>query len=315
MITQSFAEIYTQVQNFIQDTTSGTLTIIKDEINKEYERLAASYLWPELNGFLNESVTWTADQAYLALPADAAELLTAHDKTNDYTLINRSLGRLIEENVSTFDNATSVLYYAELGVKAIKRPLSVADKIQVLSETAGDTQTIRVVGLRDSPEVRQAESIVLNGTTAVDSAVTYREGWSIDSLSTNGSPAGVITIREKTTPGNVLAHLPIGEKYTAYYVIQLENPPSTADTLTITYKKRVFRMSNDNDAPIIPVSQVLVENVKGLMRQYDKKYVQGDVHLREGQRVLSAILSERKLQSDKKFQFRPEKRFKLWRAY
>ncbi len=305
MIQLSFAEIYGQVQAFMQDTSAGTLTVIKSEINKEYERVAAAREWPELTTELNESINYVSGQNYLALPGDCTQLLALSDKTNSWSVSNKSLIHLIEDNISRLDIASDVIYYANLGLKATRRPLSVADMVEALSESASDTAiSVRVSGLRDTFLVNDAETIALNGTTAVAGTLTYRIGWSIESFSTNGSPVGIVTLREKTAD-TVLGYIPKGSKESRFFIIRLMSVPAGTDALNVIYKKNVRRLTNDNDAPVLPIGNYLVEQVKGTMRQFDRKYLQAREHGGAAANIMGSILAERRMQGNEQKQARP----------
>lgn len=92
-----------------------------------------------------------------------------------------------------------------------------AETVEIFSSDANDTsagtgaRTIEVFGLNSS-YVLQQETVTLNGVTAVDTTNTYirLHRGIIRSAGSVGSNVGDVTIRQKTTPANVFASVPIG---------------------------------------------------------------------------------------------------------
>ena len=319
MITFSFAEIYTQVQNFIQDTSSGTLTVIKNEINIEYEKIAKSRMWDELMNTWDDGIVYTSGEAYFALPADCAFPSRLVNETAGYALIPRNTDSLLGDNaVDLNQQSGAIVFYSPLGLRATRRPLSVADTLEILSSASADIGlAIRIVGVRNTELVQHAEEITTNGTngtTPVAGAVSWRQGWSIESIGTNAVPAGIITVRE-TTADTILAYLPVGQKQTQHYVVRLENPPDTADAITVHYKRKPRRLTDDDDVTVIPVSQYLIEKTIAKMRQFDRKYLQSQVHKSEAADDIMATMSERRIQQPVIRQARPLRWGKLSRGY
>lgn len=307
----SFADVYEQVQRFIQTNEDSVLKVIKDQVNREYARIAYSNNWPELRGILNEAIQTVSGQQYLALPADVASIESISNKAQDIVYRDRSLSTLVRDNLATFGNGGTPYYYSILGLKATLRPLSQADKLRVVpSATLGNEISIKSHGLRSSPEIPEYDQFTTNGISAVSGTVTYRQGWSVDSIGTDGVVSSYISIVEDATPATILAHIPKGEKQSLYTIILFENTPGSADDLTVVYKKRVPPLVDDDDVLLFPdVAPAIIEAVIGKMRQYDRKYEQADRHMRDSEREQAAILAERRVQGATIRQFRPPPRW------
>ena len=111
-----------------------------------------------------------------------------------------------------------------------------------------------------------SESITLTGVTAVDSTRTYDAGSELTvsvgtSDGTLQDAVGVITVRENTTPGNVLCKISPEERAPLFRWIRLTPTPSTAATYQVWYKRKWKPLTNDNDVPIIPCANEIIEGV------------------------------------------------------
>ena len=254
--------------------------------------------------------------AYLALPGDCAHIESIVDHTNDIAYNNKSLVKLERDHVPTALTNGRVEYYSILGDYPIKAPLSVADTLRFTPSAAlGAEIDIRIHGLLDDPEIEGKDSIATSSTTPVDTTETFREGWSIHAIGTDGAvDNGYITITE-TTSGTVLGHLAVGRKFTSYHVLQFENPPDTSNTLSIVYKRRLVDLVDDDDVlPVPSMADALKDAVVARMRMQDRKYDQAGVHLGASRNELSAIFSERDMSSGQTHQLRPDFTAKARRA-
>ena len=90
-----------------------------------------------------------------------------------------------------------------------------------------------------------------------------------------------------------------------YLIVQLQNDPDNTDNLTVVYKKKVSPLVSDDDTPMIPVSEALVESTIATMRRYDEQYTQAREHDRESNKFLSSLVAEEDGQAVKRSQARP----------
>lgn len=310
----TFAEMIDAVRAFT-NAPKEMLDFIRREINLEYDRVARAHDWEELEVTVGDSMSDALTQAvgiaYLALPPDAALPLALSDTTNDYPLLQVSTRQHIEDNVVRLTDNSRVVRYSTLGLKPIKRPLSTNDNIQIITESAADKSIdVRISGRRSDVDIRDRETITTDSSTpnatAVDSALSYKKGWNIEEISAATGMTGYIIIREKTTPTNVLAHLTEHQRSPRYPIVILDNPPDNTASMALTYKRHVLPLVEDEDRPVIPVEHEIVEVVRAKVRQKDKRYDQANQHMASAQGITSSIFSERRLQSPKLFQARPE---------
>jgi hypothetical protein len=320
----SFAEMVTAIRDYVSAQDSQ-VELIKTEINLAYKDLARNHNWTELHTYLDSNVTaaitLVSGQAYIALPADAIQLLGVSDITNDYPLEEISGREIVEDNVTLLDTNGQVLKYANLGPKPIKRPLSVADTVDVITESSSDTSVdVRISGLRNDVDLKDRETITTASSTpqstAVTGALTYKKGWSIHTISVGPGLNGWVRVRESTTTTNVLAEVTEHERNPEYVIMFLENPPDSAPNLSLVYKRDVLVLVDDDDRPEIPVDRVIIETVRGKLRQVDRAYDMAANHFIGASQALESALSQRKAQSPRRFQIRPDtKRRGLRRAY
>jgi len=313
MIRMTLGEMIKEVGSFISDTSPDSVAIIRAKINQNYDQIARMHPWRELMGFINEGMTFVADTNYLALPGDAQEIIQLSDKTSNYTLQRKQLTHMVQDNINIVDSSGSqVLTYSDLGYQATKRPLSIDDKVEIVGELTTDTSVeVRISGLRSDPEVEDRETIITNSDdsqTGVTGAITFREGWSIRSLSVNQPLNGYIEIRENATGTNVLAHITELRKDSQYLVLQFQNPPASADNLNVIYKKRVSPLQKDDDVPVIAASEAIVESTIAAMRRYEEQYSQAREHERLSGNLIGAAVVGQKSSERTSFQSRPDRR-------
>jgi hypothetical protein len=309
----SFKDMYTEVQNFLQDSSATLLTVIKAELNRSYERLTSAVDWEELwfNKGLDDTFQVTAGEAYLALPVDCAHVKEVYNKSTNVSYLPQSMKHLARANINTIDTQGAIRgFFAVQSKSAIKAPIPDAgEDLEISSSQAGDTSlSVRMFYTRKAstiPEVVSQNTDASNGTTQVSIGNTVKSGWSVEAFSIDAAHSGVIRITD-STPTVTYAEIPPGEKQSIYTILRFENPPDNADSIWVTYKKRVQHLTADNDVCIIPeLSRVCIEEAKASIRQYDKKYQQAEVHKGQAGDMMRAILAERNLQAPHVRQARP----------
>lgn len=296
------------------------LALVRQIINDQYKKVSRRKLWKELRRELNEDIALTSGTNYLTMPSDCAEVLSIADKTNAWSFRRKNLEDLISDHIVTLATSADPVYWAEIK-GSLLAPLAIDDTIQITGEVSGDTSVeIRVAGLMASPEVDTIETIKTNSsdaTTAVNSTVTYRKGWSISSISI-GEPlnGGYIKITETTTTANVLAYIPKGQSASQYVTVRFESVPNAASDLNVIYKIRVPDLVDDYDLIMIPdAASVVVQESIAQLRFFDGKYAEGNVHKAEARGQEDALMKE-DAQGDTEYQFTPDFRGRgLRRAY
>lgn len=275
MINDIFVRIQKRAQAAVQNTSTSTsnandlLPKVKDWCRTRYDRILRSFPWGELIRNYNLSVT--ASTRDYALRYDLESIIKIWDTTNGHEITAYSIQDHIRFNAINLEVSGNVQtgnpdQYIEIGSKSVSALLSTADKVQVLSSSASDVtpSVIRIAG--EVSGVLVAENIVLTGVTAVDSSNTFDSGaeLTITAGTSDGTLVdlvGVVTVREKTTTSNSLSKLAPNERAPEYKWIRLSVTPAKALTAQVWYKRRWYPLVNNNDAPLIPCANEIIEGV------------------------------------------------------
>lgn len=275
MINDTFKRIQIRAMAIAQNTSTSTtnandlLPKVKDFCRTRYDRILRSFPWIEITKTYNLSAT--ASTRDYALRYDLESIIKIWDATHGKELIEQTVQDYIRfvapiEEVAGNVQTGQVDNYVDIGSKSVSALLSIADKVQVLSTSASDVSpmVIRITG--EVSGMPLSENLTLTGVTAVDSINTYdaNSELTISAGTSDGTLqdlAGVITVREKTTTSNVLAKLAPNERAPYYKWVRFNPTPASAFTATIWYKKRWYPLVNDNDVPIVPCANELVEGI------------------------------------------------------
>lgn len=275
MINDTFKRIQVRAQAIVQNTSTSTsnandlLPKVKDWARTRYDRILRAYPWTEL--LRSYSLSVSASVRDYALRHDLESIIKIWDTTNGVEIFEKSLQDHIRFTAPALEVIGNVQtgtpsHYIQIGSKSVSALLSTQDKIQVLSTSASDISpmVIRVVGEVNGMPV--GENITLTGVTAVDSTNTFDSGaeLTISAGTSDGSLqdlAGVVTVREKTTSSNTLAKLAPSERAPYYKWIRLSTTPASALVAQVWYKRRWLPLNNDNDVPIIPCANEIIEGI------------------------------------------------------
>ena len=275
MINDTFKRIQVRAMAMVQNTSTSTssandlLPKVKDWCRTRYDRILRSFPWTELNRSYDLSVT--AGTRDYALRYDLEDIIKIWDTThgNEITAIDiRDHVRFNAINLEVSGNVQTGNpdQYIDIGSKGCSALLSTADQVQVLSSSASDVtpMCIRITG--EVSGIAVSENLTLTGTSAVTSTNTFDSGTelTITAGTTDGTLVdlvGVVTVREQDTTSNVLAKLAPNERVPFFKWIRLSVTPSSAFTAQVWYKKRWMPLVNNNDAPIIPCANEIIEGV------------------------------------------------------
>lgn len=301
----TFKEIVDQVADTVQAHGADRREAIRNHINNAYLKISRERDWDELL-VVDETLAYTIGNKYLALPGDADEVYMVGTKTNDHPLRYTDVRLMARDNLAGTDTNSTVVEFSAIGHRAVQKPIPDATlTVTVESSNAGDTtQTVRVRGLTTNGLIN-SETISLNGTTPVAGTLNWRQSWSLHGISLNTECTGTITVKE-SDGSTAVALIPPGEKMSRHYILLLANPPSTAESLFVTYKRAVQRLIRDEDVPIIPVQDYLIEWATGKMRQVERKYAQAGQHFTEARGNVESVLSGKRVQADGHKQMRPD---------
>lgn len=286
-----FKEIYTQIEQYVQDTGSYRQTRIQDSINREYENVANRYDWPQLKRYIQSGLSQVSGSAFLVMPKDFKFLIALGQSTTGIQSDISGWRRLISGTVGKLTTTGPFEEVAEVGEYAQLTQIVAAEKLRFVSSSASDTtQSIRVRGLVSANE--REETVALNGLTTVDSALTYDAGLSV--LSIAGSTRdrqGVITVTGVTSGTTYLQIAPY--EFTARHrAFRVYPQPTTAINVVVAYSKRIAWMLNDGDVPEIPVSQYLIKRVTGDIWTHMRKRSLGLEMIKEAEQILDTLTEQ-----------------------
>ena len=275
MINDTYKRIQVRAMALVQNTSTSTtnandlLPKVKDWCRTRYDRILRSFPWDELNRSYNLSVT--AGTRDYALRYDLEQIIKMWDTTHGFEITAYDIRDHVRFNAINLEISGNVQtgnpdQYIDIGSKSVQALMSIADKVQVLSTSASDVSPaiIRITGEVSGMPV--GENITLTGVTAVDSSNTFDASAELQITAGSSSAIltdliGVVTVREKTTTANVIAKLSPNERAPYYKWIRLSVEPASALTAQVWYKKRWLPLTNDNDAPLIPCANEIVEGV------------------------------------------------------
>lgn len=275
MINDTFRRIQVRAQAILQNTSTSTsnandlLPKIKDWARTRYDRILRGFPWPELIRNYNLSViSGTRDYS---LRYDLESIIKMWDTTHgnevdEYDIRDHVRFAAINLEVSGNVQTGNVDKYIDIGSRSCSALMSTGDQIQVLSSSASDItpMVIRVTG--EVSGIQVSENITLTGASAATSTNTFDSGSELvisagTSDGTLQDLVGVVTVREQDTTTNILAKLAPNERSPYFKWVRMSPTPSSNATFQIWYKKRWMPLVNNNDAPLIPCANELVEGI------------------------------------------------------
>lgn len=297
-MSKSFKQIYTEIGQFVQDSSSGRQTRIKDSINRHYIKIAEGEDWPDLWRLEQAEVTFVAGSPYLYLPAHVDVMKKAVLAANNDILLTQDGSMFLHRFNNILDNDANPFSLTPLGSSATKRRIDTAERISFVSSDVNDTiQVVEIWGLVSGEELN--ESVTLNGTSTVTTVNTFSR---ITALGTStsridSSRSGNITITGFTSSVEY-AVIKNHEFESRYQQFRVQDAPSTADTLTIFYKKKVHPLINDGDTPELNCDVVLFEFALADILQQQGKYDQANIHIAEGEQLREKMMGRYLHQTD-----------------
>lgn len=259
----------------LQNTSTSTsnandlLPKVKDWARSRYDRIMRAFPWGELERSYSLSVT--AGTRDYALRYDLESIIKIWDTTHGFEITALDIRDHVRFNAINLEVVGNVQtgnpdQYIEIGSKGCSALMSIADQVQVLSSSASDVtpMVIRITG--EVSGIAISEQLVLTGTSAVTSTNTFDAGAEITvtagkSDGTLQDLVGVVTVREKTTTTNVLAKIAPNDRVPYYKWIRMSVMPASALTAQVWYKRKWAPLVNNNDAPIIPCANEIVDGI------------------------------------------------------
>jgi hypothetical protein len=144
-----------------------------------------------------------------------------------------------------------------------------SDGVWAVSTSAGDVQTVRIVGITANGD-RQAEATAtMTGVArvAIGALTTYV---TILSFNLNSAAVGVVSLFDAAAAGNELARIPTGATSVQYQAVRLWPTPGAAANLIVDGQFSIPKLVNDTDVPMLPESFHDAVQAYGRMKEYER---------------------------------------------
>lgn len=268
----NFKDMYTKVQNYINDTSTATLAIIKDEINSTIDNILQTGFW---RFALRENyITTVAGTSDYYLPSDLDKILDFRQTQSPVQLKKLWIADYDRVNPNPTQTGLPV-YYMETQEDGVLGQPTAAGKVVAKSSSnqdiaaqagSGYVSLYGVVGGVDF-----TENLTLSATNVVSSTNSFTKLYSI---TPNNAPVGTLRFTQATV-GTTLLELYPNEMFRAYKKIKLFPIPDGAYNMYFRYQALSRKLVNDADSSIIPdrYSDAITNLVIGqlLLRQGDAK--------------------------------------------
>lgn len=283
MINRLFVNIYGNVGSNIQDTSSGTQTVIKNYVNDIYFDILKRINWQDIDDDYSFS-TVAGTQDYV-LPSNFGKEVYVYDATNLTELKPITMQELVRDFPSGLSLSGTVSRYAILN-KAVRSQPSSSSTISVVSSSASDsTQTVRIKGY-DSNGVQLEESITLNGTSAQTSSNSYVE---IQSITKSASTVGRITVTSNSGAVTVAILAPADLSYMVK-VVRLNYTPNGAITVKMPYIILPYPLVSDYDQPVIDAADVIELGATMKAWRYKRQFQKAMEYERQYETAINTLI-------------------------
>lgn len=293
----NYAQLKTQVGQFIQDTSNGRETRIGDAINRRYREVAETYDWKELLVPDETSFSCVSGQDMLFLPKHIRLIKKMIAKSAPNIIHPVNIEALYDQHFETRNTGGVPLRYAQAGWSPVKAVMASAETLTLVSSSASDTAgvTVRIWGLNSGGTDEVSETVTINGTTNVPTTTSFSR---ITRIGTNSTGrVGIITV-SGTTSLKTFATLATNEYETHYQAYRLWPVPSSAESLSITYIKKVVPLSNDADTLEIPCDQAIFELAVADILDQQHKWSPSREHEQRGREIIARYMLGAKMISE-----------------
>lgn len=270
---KTLENILANVQNEITDTSTSIQSIIKSYINRRYFQVLRAINWEYIN--TSYSFNTVAGTQNYVLPDDFGKPLIVRDATNNKEICEIDYQSLISNNISNFTSSGTPTQYSIIDDKIQNQPTATSLLTIVSSSVSDTTQSIFVRGISSGSEIY--ETVALSGTSSVFTTNSYTQ---IISISKDNTTSGIITVTSNSGAVTVIAiasgiTTPFFKKIAFHYV------PSQVITIAIPYYVKPLPMVDDNDYPVIDISDVIELGAIADAWRYKRQFAKASVF--EGQ--------------------------------
>lgn len=270
---KSLTDILSNVQNEVLDTSTSIQSGIKNYINKRYFQILRAINWENINPSYTFN-TIAGTQSYV-LPDDFGKPFIVRDANNQNELAELDYQSLISNNISVISSSGIPTQYSIIEDRIQNQPTASSILTLVSTSTSDTTQSILIRGISSSVEVY--ESVSINGTSSVTTTNSYTR---LISISKSAVSVGNITATANAGAVTVVAIPPVVttpffKKITFNYI------PSDSITIALPYYIKPSVLVDDNDYPIIDVSDGIELGAIADTWRYKRQFAKASVF--EGQ--------------------------------
>lgn len=219
--------------------------------------------WQELQTPMKAFSSVSGQETYF-MPSNFDKPTRFWDYTNNRKLTMQTREEYVDANIASISGAVKgIPQYAMIyGVSAVNYVPTSSFKVQAKSSSSSDTAgfTVRVEGWLDSAQtIAGYTNIVISSssptTNVIDPNSTIFYG--ITRITKSGDTVGFITLSDQSTPANVLGTVSPVDRESRYPVLYLGLIPNGVYSYTGTYKRRIKKMTDDNDYPFAEISDFI----------------------------------------------------------
>ena len=261
-----------QMETLVADITGGTSSQEKAKIRRflgiAYDKAVARHRWPTLMTARESGVTAVAGDAFLYLPKDVGQLYFLSPSTLKHVAPHRDPATFFQ-HASTFSTTSGVItHWMDAGEFGRKAEIVTAETITVDPvSSSGENYQVMIHG-RSSTDDDVFETVTITDSASAATTATFSE---ILAVSTDGDQTGSLVVKG-TVSTTEYATLGENERTVRYKRIRFQFKPSSAETVTLYYKKRVQPLLDDDQIPEIPVSTALVHGAAALIFMRQRKF-------------------------------------------
>jgi hypothetical protein len=253
-MSRTLGDMATDVAEMANRPSADFRTKIKASLQRRYQDIVRSHNWFDL--LYIDSVTVAASTQEFGLPAQVEKVIAPYDLGNDIRLYAIAAANQARRNVSFMDQNGASYRYAHLGTYPVQSQPATTSTMRVESSEA-DLGQVRVVGTTAANigSFIRTETIELSGTAGTQSAGSVAFARFLQ-VSTEVNTAGYLVLRDAD---GIVGYIPATERSVRYRWVRLDRPTQSSTTFTMVAKRKVPRLSDDADVPILAVEDIMVQ--------------------------------------------------------
>lgn len=278
-----FVNIYGNVGTNIQDTSTGTQSVIKNYVNDIYFDVLKRINWQDIDD--NYTFNTVAGQQDYVLPNNFGKEVYVFNSSTNTEIASITMQELVRDYASSLSLSGDVTRYTILNKQVRQQPTSSSVLAIVSSDASDSTQVVRVKGT-NSLGVELDETVTLTGTTPVNTANAYTE---VRSITKSAITTGYVTV---TSNSGVVTVAVLSAAHLAYNVtvVRLSYIPSSVQTIAMPYLIRPLPMVSDYDQPVIDCADVIELGATMKAWRYKRQFSKATDYERQYEKAIDTLI-------------------------